>query len=126
MREVLAVGLGGCCGALARYGLSQLIARRVESGWPVATLVVNLLGCLLLGTVAAWLWSRQGASETTRVFLTVGLLGSFTTFSTFSLETWTLLRSGAWSQALLLAGLSVFLGVAALALGVELGRRCFG
>ena len=82
--NALAVGLGGFFGVLARYGLSSLIHRQLPSAiFPYGTLVVNLLGCLLIGLIAGFTESRQLFGYPFRAFVLIGLLGGFTTFSTF-------------------------------------------
>jgi CrcB protein len=114
----LLVAAGGALGACARYG----VGRWLGSGlWPSATFAVNLLGGLLMGLLAGWLAAR-GGSEGARLFLGVGVLGGFTTFSAFSLELWLLLEKGAWALALGYALGSVVLAVAGLGLGLWLVR----
>jgi CrcB protein len=84
MSSVVYVALGGACGALARYGTGRLVARLVEPPFPWGTWAVNLIGCFLIGVTVPLLGQLSGA-ERARFFLVVGFLGSFTTFSTFSL-----------------------------------------
>lgn len=125
MTRLLIVAAGGALGAAARYGVGRLLP---AAGWPWSTLVVNVVGSLLMGLLAGWLSLRAGsAGETaTRLFLAVGLLGGFTTFSAFSLETVMIIER---RQFVLAAGYvfaSVALSVAALFLGLGLARRCFG
>ena len=93
MSTVLWVGLGGGLGSVLRYGLGRWISTRVGTGFPWATLAVNVLGCLAIGFLHRTLETR-GAPESLRLFLTVGLLGGFTTFSAFGFETVSLLQSG--------------------------------
>jgi len=115
--RVLAVAVAGSVGALCRYGLG--VAVGVQS-FPWTTLGINVLGSFLLGVVLvagpSWL------SGSTVTALTVGFLGAFTTFSTFSFETQTLLRTGRGSAAVGYVVLSVVLGVVAAAIGYVLGR----
>jgi CrcB protein len=89
-------------------------------GFPWGTLVVNVVGCLALGLVLRWLQVAAVAPEV-RPFLTIGLLGAFTTFSTFSFETVALLQEGQWLRAGLYVGGSVLLGLAAMIAGMALG-----
>ncbi|WP_194744816.1 FluC/FEX family fluoride channel [Thermaurantiacus tibetensis] len=119
MTPFLLVGLGGALGACARYGVGRLVGAGL---WPSATFAVNLAGGLLMGLLAGWLAAR-GGSEQVRLFLGVGLLGGFTTFSAFSLELWLLLEKGEWLVAAGYALASVVLAVAGLGLGLLLMRN---
>ena len=111
--NALVVFLGGGLGSLMRYGLSLAIGSR---GFPLATLAANVAGCFLIGIFGA-AGARFSWSEATRLLLTVGLCGGFTTFSTFSKESLALLEGGSYGLfALYIAG-SVGLGIAAAALG---------
>ena len=116
----LLVGAGGFLGAVMRYivsGLAQEISRSIS--FPAGTLVVNLAGCLLIGLVSR-LYEDWGVfSMETRLFLMVGFLGAFTTYSTFGNETLNLLRDKEWMYAMLNVGLHLVLGIG----GVLLGRN---
>jgi fluoride exporter len=91
--HALVVGIGGFLGALARYGLGGLVHRIPgTSGFPYGTLVVNLFGCLLIGVVAGLMEGRQMFAPEFRLFALVGILGGFTTFSTFGYENFILIR----------------------------------
>ena len=114
---VLSVALGGALGASLRFVVAGLMARE---GFPVAILVVNVLGSFVMGLVAVSLL-RAGLPQW-QPFLMTGVLGGFTTFSAFSLETMTLIERGAFGSAGLYVVLSVGLSVAALMLGVTLAR----
>jgi len=113
------VALGGALGALARYGISGWVYDRMGENFPWGTLVVNLVGCLALGLVIRWLQVSAVAPEL-RPFLTIGVLGAFTTFSTFSYETVALLQEGQWFRAGLYMGGSVVLGLIAMVAGIAL------
>ena len=113
------VALGGALGALARYGISGWVYDRLGENFPWGTLVVNLVGCLALGLVIRWLQVSAVAPEL-RPFLTIGVLGAFTTFSTFSYETVALLQEGQWLRAGLYMGGSVVLGLIAMVAGMAL------
>ena len=105
------VGSGGFLGALARYGLGGLVQRQVPgTTFPYGTLVVNLLGCLLIGLFAGLAESRQLLTPELRLFGLVGVLGGFTTFSTFGHETFTMVRDGLYLSAATNVGLQVVLG----------------
>jgi len=113
------VALGGALGALARYGISGWVYDRMGESFPWGTLVVNLLGCLVLGVAIRWL-QVTAVAPGVRPFLTIGLLGAFTTFSTFSYETVALLQEGQWLRAGLYVGGSVALGLIAMMAGMAL------
>jgi CrcB protein len=113
------VALGGALGALARYGISGWVYDRMGENFPWGTLVVNVVGCLALGLVIRWLQVSAVAPEL-RPFLTIGVLGAFTTFSTFSYETVALLQEGQWLRAGLYMGGSVVLGLIAMVAGMAL------
>lgn len=113
-----AVGAGGFVGALARYGLGGIVHRAFSTTtFPVGTLAVNLLGCLLIGTLAGLVDSRQLFGPEARAFLLIGILGGFTTFSTFGYETVALLRDGELLRSAVNVGLNVVVGLALVWLG---------
>jgi CrcB protein len=113
--------VGGGLGAVARFGLGALVLARTGEGFPWGTLVVNWSGCLAIGVLAAWL-AATPHPPALRLFLVTGVLGGFTTFSAFGLETVELVASGASAQALLYVAGSVLGGLAAVALGLGAGR----
>jgi CrcB protein len=110
----LAIGLGGFVGAIARYGLSGFAHRMSSSGFPLGTLVVNALGCLLIGALAWCIEDRQMFSDNVRLLLRVGFLGSFTTFSTFGFETIELLKNDQWAAAITSIAANVVFGLLAV------------
>jgi len=116
--KLLIIGTGGFLGAVARYWLSGL-AHRFGAGFsfPLGTFVVNVIGCLLIGVLMGVVEDRQALSANVRLFLFMGLLGSFTTFSTLSYETYDLFRSGELVAALAYVAGSALIGLAAVALG---------
>lgn len=118
--KVLLIGLGGFVGANARYWLGAwLDGRFLPMPWP--TFVINALGSLLIGIVVG-----SSPREGWRLLVAVGLLGGFTTFSTFSLEAFTLLEAGERGQALLYVLASVVVGVVLAGVGMTLGRALAG
>ena len=123
MNQVLAIAGGGAVGAVLRYWLSSGVYTLTGRGFPYGTLVVNVLGSLVMGFLYIWLLERMPGGVALRAFLLVGLLGAFTTFSTFSLETLNLMEAGQIARALLNALLRVVLCVAAAALGVMLASQ---
>ena len=124
MTRFLLVAAGGALGAVARYGAGRMLPL---GGWPWATLTVNVVGGLLMGLLTGWLAFRGGAGqESIRLFAAVGVLGGFTTFSAFSLETAQMIERGRLAPAAVYVGLSVLLSVAALFAGLMIARRLFG
>ena len=121
MRTVVAVAVAGAVGALARWGIGAWFGHRFPS-FPWGTMVINVSGSFILGVLFAVLVERNIGSTTTRVALMTGLLGAYTTFSTFSLETFRLFEEGAAGSALANIGLSVGLGLLAVWLGITAGR----
>jgi CrcB protein len=116
IKNILFVGVGSCLGGIARY-LVSVAMKDTGSGFPWATLIVNLLGCLLIGILWATFNRTPNASSHLLLFLTVGFCGAFTTFSTFSKENLTLLQSGNYAAFFLYSLGSVVLGILAVAIG---------
>ncbi len=121
MRIVLLL-VFGAAGTLARYGLDGWIQYRVGSAFPAGTLTVNLLGCLLLGTIAEFSLNHISVPADWRIGLTIGLMGGFTTFSTFGWDSLRMLQDGEWTKALLYIGASVVGGILAMMVGMRLGN----
>jgi CrcB protein len=127
MTRLLIVGLGGALGSMARYGTGLAVARLMPgAAWPWATLMVNGVGGLLMGLLAGWLAQRGSEGDGLRLFAAVGLLGGFTTFSAFSLETALMIERRQFAMAGAYVGLSVVLALAALFVGLMIARRAFG
>jgi fluoride exporter len=117
MIQTLVVGFGGFVGAILRYWVSGVVQRSTNSVFPFGTLAVNVLGCLVMGAVMGLVEYRQVFSPHTRVLVTIGMLGGFTTFSTFGFETFMLLRDNEIYPALANVALNVVAGLAAVSLG---------
>ncbi len=122
MNMLLAIACGGALGAVGRHYVAGLIMRTVGLGFPYGTLVVNILGCFAMGVLVEFLALKWSASQEVRAFLTVGLLGGFTTFSTFSLEVVLLFERGELGQAGTYVLASVILSVTGLFAGLGLMR----
>jgi CrcB protein len=116
------VFLGGGAGAALRYWLQGVVHQRAGAAFPYGTLVVNILGCLAIGLLMISLEERFLATPALRVFLTIGILGGFTTFSSFSYETLALVREGEHLSALVNIGLSVLACLSATWVGMQLGK----
>lgn len=121
MIAFLWVCLGSALGGGCRYTLSTYMAPRID-GFPWAVMSINLLGSLLIGILAA-VFSKHAPSESLNLFLVTGILGGFTTFSTFSLEAMQLLRQEAWAAAVFYVAASVLLGISLCIAGYFLTLR---
>ncbi len=112
---------GGAIGAALRYGLSRALPVNL-GGWPWLTFAANLIGGLAMGLLAAWLVRGDNAAEPLRLFLGVGVLGGFTTFSAFSLEMAQMVQRGQGMMAAAYAAVSVILALGAVFAGMMLAR----
>lgn len=118
MKMYLAVGLGGALGAMGRYFASSLMMRFIAIGFPLGTLAVNVAGSFAMGVIIEILALYGHLSQEWRGFLTIGILGGFTTFSAFSLEVALMLERNDFWQAALYVSASVLLCVGGLFLGL--------
>ncbi|MET3925121.1 fluoride efflux transporter CrcB [Devosia sp. 2618] len=118
MQTLLIVGIGGGLGAVARYGAGLLVGRLWPMGFPLATLLINIVGSVLMGLFMGAIARQTGpGAENLRLFAAVGILGGFTTFSAFSLDAIRLIERG----ELLQAGFYVLLSVVVCLIGLYLG-----
>lgn len=122
MSGYLAVMTGGAVGASLRYLVSGLVYQRLGTSFPYGTLAVNVVGCFLIGLVMSVTEDRFIINQNFRLFLTVGMFGGFTTFSTYSYESLVLLRDGQGVYAIMNLAGSVVAGLAAVYLGSVAGR----
>ena len=113
--------LFGAAGTLARYGLDGWIQYRVGPVFPVGTLTINVLGCLCLGIIGRFSLKHITVSPDLRIGLTTGLMGGFTTFSTFGWDAVRMLEEGQWTKASIYVGASVLGGLIAMMLGMRVG-----
>ena len=121
--KLILIALGGAVGALARYGLSFVVHSVLGRGFPYGTLSVNVVGSIGMGLIYALAVERGALTPDLRTGLMVGLLGAFTTFSTFSMETLGLLETGEPLKAAINVLLSVLLCIVGCWAGVMLGRQ---
>jgi len=126
MNLILAVGIGGALGAISRYLTMIWVSKLLGMGFPFGTLVVNMLGSLLMGMVVEAMALKFSAPMEVRALIAVGFLGSFTTFSTFSLDVVGLVNNGHYQHAGLYILGSVLLSIGALLLGLRLMRLMIG
>jgi fluoride exporter len=121
--QLLWVGLGGFLGSVGRFVISGFFNRLSPAlAFPIGTLAVNILGCFLIGLLHGLAESRNMLGTDTRIFLFIGVLGGFTTYSTFGFESLALLKDGAMLKASANIFIHVFVGLAAVWLGDTLGR----
>ena len=116
MNLFVAVALGGAAGACLRYAIVLLVGPE-NQGFPYATLIANVIGCVAIGVLLFLIDQREFLNAHWRVFLVTGILGSLTTFSTFSYESYTLWMSGERSLAVAAVSVNVVVGIAAVACG---------
>ena len=124
LQAYLWVALGGGFGAMGRHGLGQITLKTFGPGFPVGTMSANILGGFLMGVLAGWLTTKSDP-DGLRLFLGVGVLGGFTTFSAFSLDAWRMIEEQRYGIFAAYAGGSVILSIAALAIGLFFARQVF-
>lgn len=117
MKEILVVGLGGFLGAISRYGISSYIDRVFGKSFPAGTLVVNVLGCFIIGLLMTLVEDERFPNKTLQLLIITGLLGSLTTFSTFGHQSLDLIRKGSFSVAFLNVVCNIIVGFLAVGLG---------
>jgi len=117
------IAVFGSIGTLARYTLQGIVQQKSGPGFPSGTLVVNVLGCLLLGFLGQLTLNRMVIPPDYRVAMTVGFFGGFTTFSSFSWETVKLLEEGDWLKGAVYALASIFVGFVFMSLGIHAANR---
>lgn len=123
LQTIALVGAGGALGAVSRYGAGVLVTRLGFSGFPYATMLVNVAGSLAMGLLVGYLARETPENQNTlRLFIAIGILGGFTTFSSFSLDAVSLIQRGQMGLAAIYMLGSVLVGIAALFLGLWLMR----
>lgn len=126
MSSILYVAFGGAIGASLRYVLGLAAARSLGPDYPYGTMAANVLGGFLMGVLAGWLAFKISGGENLRLFLGVGLLGGFTTFSAFSLDAMNMLEKKAYGHFIGYTLGSVVLSIGALMIGLMIARKVFG
>ncbi|MBX0329486.1 fluoride efflux transporter CrcB [Oscillochloris sp. ZM17-4] len=126
MLNMIAVAVGAAVGANLRYLLSGWVSQRLGGAFPYGTLVVNIVGCLVIGALLTLAATRVSLSEPLRLLLVTGLLGGFTTFSSFGYEAYALIGGGDWQSAAVYMAGSLGLGLAAVFLGAGAVRLLLG
>ncbi len=122
MQTFLVIFLGGGIGAAFRHAVNILVGHWFGTAFPYHTLFINISGSLLMGLLATWFTLKSGSSQTMRLFITTGILGGYTTFSAFSLESFLLWERDQYGAALVYVLLSVVVSIAGLAMGASLIR----
>lgn len=122
IKQVLWVGLGGAVGSMARYLVSYVTANQFTNSFPLATFLVNSIGCFLVGMLYGLLPDDSGVQQQYKLLLITGFCGGFTTFSAFALENMKLLNSGNVMLPVVYTGLSIVVGFASVWLGIFLTR----
>lgn len=126
MIQVLLIGLAGALGTLVRYGVGVWAAKALGTGFPYATLIVNVAGCFLITLVAHVALATTLISPTMRLTLMTGFMGGLTTYSSFDFETTNLVRQGAWGLAGLNVAVTLVLCFGAGLAGLGLAKKMFG
>lgn len=123
MKDILIIGAGGFLGAVLRYlAIISMQVFKTRHEIPLGTLLVNVVGCLLIGFLAVLAENSRILTPETRNFLIIGILGAFTTFSTFGYESMAMLKNGANTAFVLNIGLQLVLGFMAVWLGMNIGH----
>lgn len=123
MKQWLAIALGGGFGSVLRFWMSSSVHSVLGRAFPYGTLSVNVLGSLAMGFLFVFSLERFSSDPVLRAGVLIGVLGGFTTFSAFSIETFNLMEQGAWLKAGVNAGANLVLCLAATWVGVMLGRQ---
>lgn len=124
--QIIFVAFAGAAGALCRWGIGRLAVRLLGAGFPYGTLIVNIVGCFLIGLIMHIGLTTTRISETTRITLTVGFLGALTTFSSFSYETLVMAEQGRWMGVCSNIVLNVVLSLLATLAGLAVAKTLCG
>ncbi len=121
IRNFLFVGFGGCIGSMLRYGVGAFFSHTLpQTKWPIGTILVNLLGCFVIGLVGGLAGNKFDLNTAARVFIITGILGGFTTFSAFGIESFTLIHNNQYSLFVGNVLVQVVGGILLCSLGIKL------
>ena len=123
MQKYLLIAIGGALGSVARYWVGSTISHRIDSKFPYGTLIVNLTACLLIGFTVEWMSLKANLNPAWRFLIPIGFIGAYSTFSTYELETFASVRSGAFLLAAVYSLGSLILGFIAVWCGAVLGEK---
>ncbi len=126
MQKILMIAAGGAIGAVLRYVVSGFAQRLTQGSFPIGTLIVNVAGCFAIGFLGGYFTGPHLVRMEYRPFILIGILGAFTTFSTYGWETLHLLNNGRWEAVLLNVLMSNGCGLAAVWVGLKLAEKRFG
>lgn len=122
LQQVMLIMLGGALGAAGRFAVSNMVYHYTGRGFPYGTLTVNVVGSLLMGFLVVWFAEKWQVDPLIKSAVLVGFLGAFTTFSTFSLETWQLINYGQYMRAVINMVVSVVICLLAVLAGMQLAK----
>lgn len=122
MLDLIVVAIGGAVGSVARYLIGNFVSKNYHGSFPIGTFFINIVGCFLMGFFMSSLIQKEMADTTWRLFLCVGLLGGFTTYSSFGYEAITMLTQGKTLMAGMYAGCSVVVGLFAAITGMIVAK----
>lgn len=123
LKHLIVAACGGAIGSALRFSVGAVMLRIMGPGWPWGTYTVNLAGSLIMGLAMGWFAFKGAGSSSAQIFLATGILGGFTTFSAFSLETARMVETKAYGQAAIYAGSSVILGLLMVFAGLFFMRK---
>ena len=125
LKTAVIIGFGGFLGSISRYAVQVISSRFISGDFPYGTLIVNIIGCFLIGLLFGLAEREQLLSPQLKLFLLVGFVGSFTTFSTFSMDKLILIQNGNYAMMFGYMFLSIMLGLAGTISGLMLVKKLF-